>query len=315
MLTTAAATPFFLLLSLVSGEPAPGAALSPQAPATWQPVSAGVETATFALPLAKQGVAADAGGAGRPGEPHAAGEASSALLHVVRIDPAVAELRAHLASEPGERARTAGAWCQEKGLVAAINLGMYKDDLVSNVGYARKAQHRNNSHVNDYRSFLGFGPRREGIPAARLWDAEDAGAKTHLEEYDVVVQNLRLIRGGGTSVWKKPTQRWSEAAIASDRQGRILFLFVGTPVAMGELTTALLALPLDIDRAMHVEGGPEASLSLCGTGAHRDLNGAFRSGVLADVAAPAQMPIPNVIGVAAAPARRPQQDHVTTLRR
>jgi len=299
MLTTAAATPLFVLLSVVGGEATPGAALAPPPPSSWQALAAGVEAATFTLPLDKPAPVAG----------------SSPLLHVVRIDPSTAELRAHLASEPGERARTAAAWCHEKGLVAAINLGMYKDDLVSNVGYARKAQHRNNGHVNDYRSFLGFGARREGIPAALLWDAEDGGAKAHLEEYDVVVQNLRLIRGGGVSVWKKPTQRWSEAAIASDKQGRILFLFVGTPVAMSELTTALLALPLDIDRAMHVEGGPEASLSLCVTGAHRDLNGAFRSGVLADVAAPGQMPIPNIIGVAPSPPRRPQQDHVTTLRR
>jgi hypothetical protein len=231
-------------------------------------------------------------------------------LHVVRIEPATAELRAHLASEAGEHPRTAQAWCRDKGLLAAINLGMYKTDLRSNVGFARKAEHRNNGHLNEYRSFLGFGPRKAGLPAARLWDAEDPEAKGNLEAYEVVVQNLRLVRGGGISVWKKDSRRWSEAAIASDKQGRILFLFVSKPLSMRDFTRALLKVPLDIDRAMHVEGGPEASLSLCAPGLKLDVNGAFIGGVLEEILAPAQMPIPNIIGVARAGGRG--QEHVST---
>jgi len=299
MLTTPTAAPLLVLLSLLGGEAASTPRSAAPSSAVWTSLAEGIETATFPLSL--------------PASASTTSEDRAALsVTVVRVDPARAELRAHLASEPGERPRTAGDWCQAKGLVAAINLGMYKNDQISNVGYARKAQHENNGRLNDYRSFLGFGPRRTGIPAARLWDSEDAEAKGHLGDYDVVIQNLRLVRGGGVSVWKSSPRRWSEAAIAGDRQGRILFLFVATPLAMNDLTSALLALPLDIDRAMHVEGGPEASLSVCARGHRRDLNGAFVNGILAEMPAPSQMPIPNVIGVAVRATPAPPA-HVTTL--
>jgi hypothetical protein len=64
---------------------------------------------------------------------------------------------------------------------------------------------------------------------------------------------------------------------------------------MKELTEFLLSLPLDLDAAMHVEGGFEASLSIHAGGVNLDLNGRYDGD-------PAQgerqqWPIPNVLGV------------------
>jgi hypothetical protein len=57
---------------------------------------------------------------------------------------------------------------------------------------------------------------------------------------------------------------------------------------MRELNARLLALPLGIVRAMHAEGGSEASLSIRGPDLRVDLSGSGGG---------TQWPIPNVLGV------------------
>ena len=66
---------------------------------------------------------------------------------------------------------------------------------------------------------------------------------------------------------------------------------------MKELTDILLALPLAIDSAMHMDGGPPASLSIHAGGVDLDLNGSFETGALESDVVPAQSAIPNVLGV------------------
>src|SRR5207245_788680 len=118
-------------------------------------------------------------------------------------------------------------WCDGERLLAAINLGMYRDDHLSNVGYARSGAHVNEAHVSaQYQSALVFGPRRPGLPAAALLDLDAPHARERFGDYDTVVQNLRLIRAPGQSVWSAQPRRWSEAAVASDGAGRILFVFL-----------------------------------------------------------------------------------------
>jgi hypothetical protein len=58
----------------------------------------------------------------------------------------------------------------------------------------------------------------------------------------------------------------------------------------------VLALPLGIQRAMHVEGGPEASLSIRAPDLKLDLCGSFETGFVGDDANAKQWAIPNVIG-------------------
>jgi hypothetical protein len=217
----------------------------------------------------------------------------------VRVDPNVARLRAALSSVDGGRTRTAREWCDRANLCVAINLGMYQRDYRSNVGYARAGGHRNSDRwVSSYKSLLVFGPKRAGLAPAALLDMDSPAARRLAADYHTAVQNLRLIRAPGRNVWTPQPKRWSEAAVAMDRDGRILFLFCREPYSMWELNRALLALPLAIRTAMHVEGGPEASLSIHTPVLDLDLNGSFETGFSDDSHA-AQWPIPNVLGVAA----------------
>ncbi len=217
-------------------------------------------------------------------------------LYVVRVVPHRARLQAALASESGAR-RTAGGWCKTAGLSVAINLGMFQSDGRSNVGYLRHASHLNNGRWNAYRSVLALNPKQPSRPL--VWrDLDQTGTTTaDLGGYNLVVQNLRLIAGGRKNVWAASEKRWSEAAIAVDSHDRLLFLFSRAPYTMRNFNQFILGLPLDITRAMHVEGGPEASLSIHTAGVNLDLCGSYETGFRPDDSNHEQWPLPNVLGV------------------
>jgi len=239
----------------------------------WRILGAGVEYATF-----------DLGEGAHP-------------LQVVRIDTDVATLDARFAEqEPGD-ARTAGAWSRDYGFAAAINLGMFRPNR-RNAGYARNGDRELSPRwVSSFKAAIGFAPRRDGLPGARMIDLDTT--QERLEGFGVVIQNLRLLKSPGRNVWSRQEKRWSEAAIASDRSGRVLFLFTRSAFPIWELNQKLVRLPLAIDRAMHVEGGPEASLSIHAGGVDLDLAGSYETGFNEDDDNSAQWAIPNVIGVIA----------------
>jgi hypothetical protein len=66
---------------------------------------------------------------------------------------------------------------------------------------------------------------------------------------------------------------------------------------MKELNDKLLALPIGLTAAMHVEGGPEASLSIHAGGVDLDLNGSYETGFNENDDEKTQWPIPNVLAV------------------
>jgi hypothetical protein len=219
-------------------------------------------------------------------------------LHLVRIDTARAPLQAAMASAADKRARTAAEWCKKDGLAVAINLGMYGEDRLSNVGHAHAGGHVNNARwAAKYQSALAFQPARGGLSPALMVDLDAPAGKAALDGYGAVVQNLRLIRAPGVNVWSKEGRRWSEAAVAADKAGRVLFIFSRRPHSMPELNALLLDLPLGITAAMHVEGGPEASLSIHAGGVDVDLNGSYETSFNENDGERFQWPIPNVLGV------------------
>jgi hypothetical protein len=194
------------LLSLVVLAPA----IAGSAPIRWQKLQPGVAYA--AVDLQTVAVRPSRAGDGR--------------LHLVRIAPQEARLRALVASQLKTGNKTAGQWADTHGLVAAINLGMYQMDHRTHVGYLRSGEHVDSRRwVSSYHSVLAFDPRRAGLAPAVLLDRLRTQREQTLGSYGVVVQNLRLIRGidgrRGRGVWSRRRIRaWSEAALASDDQGR-----------------------------------------------------------------------------------------------
>jgi hypothetical protein len=223
---------------------------------------------------------------------------NSSTLHVVRIDTQKLKLKAVIASEIDKKARTVKDWSSKYNLLVATNLGMYQEDLSKNVGYLRNFKHINNGHwAEKYKSALAFNPNASGIPITALVDIETPESKSALSAYDTVMQNLRLIKSPGKNVWSKQERRWSESALAMDNSGRILFIFSAAPMTMWDLNYLLLSLPLGIVNAMHLEGGPQASLSIHAGSVNLDLSGSDENGLLDNNGAAPQWPIPNVLGV------------------
>jgi len=257
-------------LSSSAGGSSPAPAPRPE----WTALARGVDYRTFVL------------------EP---GATAPGTLHVVRIDTAAARLALGLASQDKRGKRTTRQWCADLGAVAVINAGMFQRDGVSNVGRLVNGDHVNQRAWNDYRSALAFGSSDPKAAPARLLDLD--GGRDAAAPYRSVVQNLRLIKAPGQSVWKTTGRAWSEAAVAQDDAGHILFLFSRAGYEMTTWTKLVLALPLHVTSAMHVEGGPEASLSLCTAAPALHLAGSFETGFNANDANPAQWPIPNVLAV------------------
>ena len=131
-------------------------------------------------------------------------------------------------------------------------------------------------------------------------DLDEAGARERLASYKTVIQNLRLVKsieGRGRNVWQAQPRRWSEAAVALDERSRVLFLFSRSPLSMVDFNRLILDLPLKIVRAMHVEGGPEASLSIHVGGMDADYFGSYETGFRENDGNDHPWPIPNVLGV------------------
>jgi hypothetical protein len=253
-----------------------GAGGAAAAEETWSALGPGLEFGRFALP-----------GLGSP----------APELHVVRADPRRWEL-ALIGLERGESVgHTARDWSRREGLVAAINAGMYQQDYRTHSGYMAADGAVLSRGVNGYLSAAAFEPRDPRDPPFRIFDLDEEPLETVLPRYRRVVQNLRMVKRPGESRWEPQERRWSEAALAEDREGRALLLFCGTPLPLDRFIDAVLALPLGIVAAQHLEGGSQAQLFVSAGGQAVELVGGYESAFSTpDPNRPAR-PIPNVIGV------------------
>ena len=221
--------------------------------------------------------------------------AGSGIVHVLRIDGKSWGFRL-LSKKEQEVRLTAGEWAEKFGLVATINAGMFQEDHVSNVGYMRSKDTENNRHVNAYKSVFAF-EAKDGVSPPRMFDLDVTPFKTISNQYGGIVQNLRLIKRPGENRWSKQFERWSEAALAQDDKGRILFIFMRTPMAMYDFNNYLLGSGLGIQCAHHLEGGLEASFSLRHPKKALDLFGSYEGSLNNNGFVRSPWPIPNVLGI------------------
>jgi len=229
-------------------------------------------------------------------------------ITVVRIDPGLWELEFTGVSLTGESTgHTAREWCQGYNFAAAINAGMFDADRKTHTGFLRSGRHKNCGRVNDYQSVAAFGPRHgRDLPPFRIFDLDAPGVtiKRILRDYTTVVQNMRLVKRPGESVWLEQRERWSEAALGEDDKGRVLFIFCRSLYAMRDLNRELLAAGIGLVAAQHLEGGLEAQLYLHVGKVERELFGSYGKVLREDGSSYRPCPIPNVLGVRP---RQPQQ--------
>jgi uncharacterized protein YigE (DUF2233 family) len=251
----------------------------PAAGGEWEALEPGLELGDFALPA-----------------PSTSGDSR---VTVLRIDPAAFDLRLLNASAPGQgHPHSARAWCERAGLVAAINASMYQEDLETSVSLMRTAGHANNSHLTRDRAVLAFDRTDESVPAADIIDLTCQNFTILREKYRSFVQSIRMVSCDGRNMWQQQPRRFSTAAIAVDKSGRVLFIHCRSPHTTHDFIDGLLALPLDIGKAMYVEGGPQAQLYVRAGRREIERVGLFENPILENDEDQGGWPIPNVVGIA-----------------
>lgn len=222
-------------------------------------------------------------------------------IAVLRMDPKSWQLELVAQGESGEPARrTARGWAQSHDLAVAINAGMFAEDYATHVGYMETRGRVNSSRINGYQSVAAFGPHdRENAASFRIFDLDSPGVTVQSirQEYASLVQNLRLIKRPGTNRWSPQGKSWSEAALAEDEDGRILFVFSRSPFSMHHLVRELLSAGIGIVAAQHLEGGRLAQLYLKVADVELELFEGSEGSLGVDGGIATAWPIPNVLGV------------------
>jgi hypothetical protein len=219
---------------------------------------------------------------------------------ILKIDPKFYAFELLSASEHDLRSRTAKQWCNEFGLVAAINASMYQSaDLLKSTGYMKNYNHFNNSLINKYfGSLMVFNPIDSSFPEVQIIDRRlQKNWKTLIEKYNTVVQNYRMITNGEMKGWPQQAKRYSTAAIGMDGEDNVLFILSRPPYSTHDFINILLSLPINIKNAMYAEGGPQATLYFRIDGKELKLKGTYATESTEYDGNESVSEIPNVIGI------------------
>lgn len=225
----------------------------------------------------------------------------SSTFTILRIDAKHWEIDFAGISQTGDnKGQTARQWARQHDFTAVINAGMFAKDYKTHVGFLRVDDHINSRHINKYQSAFAFAPKAgKLVPAFRIFDLDEPNVtiKTIMQDYNGVVQNLRLIKRPGINRWQPQQKQWSEAAIGEDKQGRILFIFTRSPFNMYHFIQELLAMDINLVAAQHLEGGPEAQLYLKTDTHELEMFGNYETSFHEDKVNKVTWPIPNVLGI------------------
>ena len=127
----------------------------------------------------------------------------------------------------------------------------------------------------------------------------DAARRTVANEVRTqeLIQSIRMVSCRGENVWAPQNKMWSTAAVGMDKQGRILFIHVRSPYTTHDLVNMLLQLPIDLKRAMYVEGGAEAQLYVNTGKVEHEFIGSYSTGTREHDENSFARPVPNVLGL------------------
>ncbi len=224
----------------------------------------------------------------------------SSEISILRIDPKLWDIKLYTIQGLGyDTSITTKEWSNRLNLTAAINAGMYLHDVTTHVGYLQAGATIQSKHINRYQSVAAFSPKDTALPPFRIFDLDED--KTDIAQittqYSHVVQNLRLIKRPGINRWAQQNQRWNEAALGEDKQGRALLIYSRGRLSMHDFNELILSLPIDLVSAQHLEGGKEAQLYINHAQHTEEIANSFDNPFLDQNSGLKAWPIPNIIGV------------------
>jgi hypothetical protein len=220
------------------------------------------------------------------------------LIRVLRADTQFFSLKLLNSSAltPPKR-HSVKKWANQNSLVSAINASMYQRNQVSSVSYMKTGKHVNSTWVSKDKTVLAFDPTEKNMPTIRIIDRECEDFSTLRKQYATLVQSIRMVSCKGENVWALQDRMWSTAAIGTDHHGRVLFIHVRSPYPTHELINMLLQLPIDLKRAMYVEGGADAQLYINTGTVEHEFIGSYSTGSREHDENTFSRPVPNVLGL------------------
>ena len=220
------------------------------------------------------------------------------VIRVLRIDLKHFEFRLLNASAQSRNERkSVKDWVTEHGLMAGINASMYQKDNLTSVSYMKTAEHTNSTWVSKDRTFLAFDPKDKSLPPAKILDRDCEDFKKLQKQYRSLIQSIRMVSCNRKNVWVQQEKKWSTAAIGMDSKGRMLFIHVRSPYTTHDFINILLNLPINLKRAMYVEGGKDAQLYINTGKEEFEFLGSYSTAVDNTNDNSIAWPVPNVVGI------------------
>lgn len=185
-------------------------------------------------------------------------------IYILKINPDIYKFELLCSTEGDTVFRTAADWCKLKGCVAGFNAGMFSlKDHKKGMGYVRNYSHFNNAEFREvYKAIAAFNRKDNSVPDFQIFDLEKDSWKNIEPKYNSFLQSIRMIDGNQKlSSWKRKRKlSCSMIVIATDVKHNVLVFITRVPYPLDVFAQMMLDMPLDIQRAMYLEGGPEASL-------------------------------------------------------
>jgi phosphodiester glycosidase len=226
------------------------------------------------------------------------------VIRVLRIDLEYFQLRLLNASAKAKGQRkSVRDWVNDNGLIAGINASMYQQDNLTSVSYMKTGNHVNSSWVSKDRTFLAFDPKDKSYPSAKIFDRDCEDFEETRKHYRSLIQSIRMVSCEGKNVWEPQQKKWSIAALGMDSKGRMLFMHVRSPYSTHDFINILLDLPIDLKRAMYVEGGKDAQLYINTVKDEFEFIGNYSTGVN-NADSTIAWPVPNVLGIVRTPRKK-----------
>jgi len=189
---------------------------------------------------------------------------SDSKVSVLKINPKYFDFKLVLAKEFDSTQKTIKQWCDTMKLTAGINAGMYSlKDHKSATGFMQNYNHFNNpAFKGGFNAMAVFNPKSDSLPAFQIIDMVEQDWQSISKHYNSCFTSIRMIDNERNGIYwkKKPILKCSMTVLALDKAGNVLFLFCRSPYNANEIINFMLKPELNIQTAMYLEGGPEASL-------------------------------------------------------
>ncbi len=218
-------------------------------------------------------------------------------IRILKINPEYYKFDFFSSKELSEKNKTVKEWANDKGLVAAINAGMYRGDYKTNVGFMKNYDFFNNPEMTSDNCVVAFNRKDEDVPLFQVIDLQFQNWDSLKNKYNSFAQGIRMVDSNQKNRWSYQEKMWSIAALGSDKKGNALFMFSRSPYRVHDFNNILLNSNINIKNAMYLEGGPEASFYV----GHKNFNlldfGSYETGLNEDNENSFCFPLPNIIGV------------------